>query len=95
MAGVIGRDGSAVDVEPDAWRSGMDLLVGAQFLGAKYGIPAMEESGTHRIRSRFRSGKVRDGDTWQGAEDGGWSDREYLFGAWFVAGAAGIGIRGW
>ena len=44
--GSVGRDGSAVDVEPDAWRSGMDLLVGAQFLGAKYGIPAMEESGT-------------------------------------------------
>ena len=43
--GGIGRDGSAVEVEPDAWRSGMDLLVGAQFLGAKYGIPAMVESG--------------------------------------------------
>lgn len=43
--GGVGRDGSAVDVEPDAWRSGMDLLVGAQFLGAKYGVPAMEASG--------------------------------------------------
>lgn len=43
--GSVGRDGSAVDVEPDAWRSGMDLLVGAQFLGAKYGVPAMEASG--------------------------------------------------
>ena len=44
--GGVGRDGSAVDVEPDAWRSGMGLLVGAQFLGAKYGVPAMEASGT-------------------------------------------------
>lgn len=42
--GSVGRDGSAVDVEPEAWRSGMDLLVGAQFLGAKYGVPAMEAS---------------------------------------------------
>ena len=43
--GGIGRDGSAVEVEPDAWRAGMDLLVGAQYLGAKYGVPAMVESG--------------------------------------------------
>lgn len=43
--GGIGRDGSAVEVEPEAWRSGMDLLVGAQYLGAKYGVPAMVESG--------------------------------------------------
>jgi NAD(P)-dependent dehydrogenase (short-subunit alcohol dehydrogenase family) len=37
--------GSAVDVEPESWHSGMDLLVGALYLGAKYGVPAMEESG--------------------------------------------------
>ena len=43
--GGVGRDGSAVEVEPDAWRAGMDLLVGAQFLGAKYGVPAMADSG--------------------------------------------------
>lgn len=43
--GGAGRDGSAVDVEPEAWRAGMDLLVGAQYLGAKYGVPAMVESG--------------------------------------------------
>ncbi len=43
--GGVGRDGSAVDVESDTWRSGMDLLVGAQFLGAKYSVPAMEASG--------------------------------------------------
>lgn len=42
-----GRDraGSAVEVTPEAWRSGMDLLVTALYLGAKYGVPAMEESG--------------------------------------------------
>ncbi len=38
------RAGSAVEVEPDAWRSGMDLLVTAHYLGAKYAVPAMEES---------------------------------------------------
>ncbi len=37
--------GSAVEVEPENWHSGMDLLVGALYLGAKYAIPAMEESG--------------------------------------------------
>jgi NAD(P)-dependent dehydrogenase (short-subunit alcohol dehydrogenase family) len=42
-----GRDraGSAVDVTPKAWHEGMDLLVGALYLGAKYGVPAMDESG--------------------------------------------------
>ena len=39
------RAGSAVDVSPTAWREGMDLLTGALFLGAKYGVPAMESSG--------------------------------------------------
>ncbi len=39
------RAGSAVEVSPKAWREGMDLLVGALFLGAKYGVPAMEKSG--------------------------------------------------
>ncbi len=38
--------GSAVEVKPEAWHTGMDLLVGALYLGAKYGVPAMEESGT-------------------------------------------------
>lgn len=37
--------GSAVEVSADAWHSGMDLLVGALYLGAKYGVPAMQESG--------------------------------------------------
>jgi NAD(P)-dependent dehydrogenase (short-subunit alcohol dehydrogenase family) len=37
--------GSAVEVEPENWHSGMDLLVGALYLGAKYAVPAMEESG--------------------------------------------------
>ena len=37
--------GSAVEVELDNWRRGMDLLVGAHFLGAKYAVPAMEASG--------------------------------------------------
>lgn len=44
--GVIGfSDGSALEVEVAAWRKGMDLLVMAHFLGAKYGVPAMTESG--------------------------------------------------
>ncbi len=43
--GGIGRDGSAVEVTLEGWRSGMDLLVGAQYLGAKYAVPAMQESG--------------------------------------------------
>lgn len=43
---VIGfSDGSALDVEIDSWRRGMDLLVGAHYLGAKYGVPAMVASG--------------------------------------------------
>ena len=40
------RAGSAVEVAPEAWRSGMDLLVTALYLGAKYGVPAMEDSGS-------------------------------------------------
>ncbi len=40
------RAGSAVEVKPESWRSGMDLLVTALYLGAKYGVPAMEESGS-------------------------------------------------
>ena len=43
--GGVGRDGSAVEVTPEGWSTGMDLLVGAQYLGAKYGVPAMEASG--------------------------------------------------
>ena len=39
------RSGSAVEVDPKAWREGMDLLVGALFLGAKYAVPAMVQSG--------------------------------------------------
>lgn len=39
------RAGSAVEVEVKAWREGMDLLVGALYLGAKYAVPAMAESG--------------------------------------------------
>ncbi len=43
------RAGSAVEVSAAAWRAGMDLLTGALFLGAKYGVPAMESSGGGRI----------------------------------------------
>jgi len=45
--GVVGGShaGSAVEVGLDAWRRGLDLLVGAHFLGAKYAVPAMVESG--------------------------------------------------
>ncbi len=38
------RKGSAVDISPKAWREGMDLLTTALFLGAKYAVPAMQES---------------------------------------------------
>jgi 3-oxoacyl-[acyl-carrier protein] reductase len=41
-----GSSGSAVEIEPEAWHTGMDLLVGAHYLGAKFGVPAMVESGT-------------------------------------------------
>ena len=37
--------GSAVEVRSEAWHRGMDLLVGALYLGAKFGVPAMEASG--------------------------------------------------
>ena len=37
--------GSAVEIKPESWHRGMDLLVGALYLGAKLGVPAMEESG--------------------------------------------------
>ena len=52
--GVIGySDGSALEVDVESWRKGMDLLVMAHFLGAKYGVPAMTESGPpRRVRSR-------------------------------------------
>jgi len=43
--GGAGSAGSAVEVRPEAWHRGMDLLVGALYLGAKFGVPAMEESG--------------------------------------------------
>ena len=37
--------GGAVEMQLQAWREVMDLLAGALFLGAKYGVPAMEASG--------------------------------------------------
>ena len=40
-----GSSGSAVEIEPKAWHTGMDLLVGAHYLGAKFAVPAMVESG--------------------------------------------------
>jgi NAD(P)-dependent dehydrogenase (short-subunit alcohol dehydrogenase family) len=44
--GVAGlQDGSALETEVEGWRKGMDLLVMAHFLGAKYGVPAMIASG--------------------------------------------------
>ena len=43
--GGAGSEGSAVDVTQQAWSKGMDLLAGALYLGAKFGVPAMEESG--------------------------------------------------
>lgn len=52
------RHGSAVEIELESWRSGIDLLVTALYLGAKYGVPAMEESGS---APGFNAG------TWSGA----------------------------
>ena len=37
--------GGAVEMQLQTWREVMDLLTGALFLGAKYGVPAMEASG--------------------------------------------------
>ena len=37
--------GSAVDIELNDWHKGLDLLIGALYLGAKYAVPAMKESG--------------------------------------------------
>ena len=37
--------GSVLEVELEGWRRGMDLLVGALYLGAKYAAPAMVVSG--------------------------------------------------
>ncbi len=50
--------GSAVEVKPEAWHTGMDLLVGALYLGAKFSVPAMEASGAD---PEFKPG------AWQGA----------------------------
>jgi len=44
--GVIGlQDGSALETTVERWHKGMNLLVMAHFLGAKYGVPAMQVSG--------------------------------------------------
>ena len=44
--GIAGfSDGTALEIDVEGWRKGMDLLVLALFLGAKYGVPAMRESG--------------------------------------------------
>ena len=37
--------GSAVDINIKDWNKGLNLLVGALYLGAKYAVPAMEDSG--------------------------------------------------
>jgi len=45
--GVIGlQDGSALETTVDSWHKGMNLLVMAHFLGAKYAVPAMRASGS-------------------------------------------------
>jgi NAD(P)-dependent dehydrogenase (short-subunit alcohol dehydrogenase family) len=40
-----GIEGSAVEVEEDAWDRGMAILVKALYLGAKYAVPLMEQAG--------------------------------------------------
>ena len=37
--------GGALEVEPEGWQGGIDVLVSALYLGAKYAVPAMEASG--------------------------------------------------
>lgn len=37
--------GGSLDVEPEGWQSGLDVLMGALYLGAKHAVPAMEASG--------------------------------------------------
>jgi NAD(P)-dependent dehydrogenase (short-subunit alcohol dehydrogenase family) len=37
--------GGAVEVPEEAWDRGMDVLVKSMYLGAKYAVPAMRESG--------------------------------------------------
>ena len=37
--------GGALEVGVDAWRQGLDLLVGALYLGARHAVPAMAASG--------------------------------------------------
>jgi len=37
--------GGALDVDADGWHGGIDVLVSALYLGAKYAVPAMEASG--------------------------------------------------
>ena len=43
--GGSGIEGSAVEVEEEAWDRGMALLVKALYLGAKYAVPLMERAG--------------------------------------------------
>lgn len=43
--GASGLGGGALEVGIDAWRQGLDLLVGALYLGAKHAVPAMAASG--------------------------------------------------
>ena len=50
--------GSAVEISVDSWMSGMDQLVTALYLGAKYAVPAMERSGS-------LSGHIE--DNWNGS----------------------------
>ena len=71
----------------------MDLLVGAQFLGAKYGVPAMEASGppdTFEIPEWKGAGR-RHGEP---AQDGGRPHRQHLIGARALASSEGFGLRG-
>lgn len=37
--------GGALEVEPEGWQGGLDILMSALYLGAKHAVPAMEASG--------------------------------------------------
>jgi 3-oxoacyl-[acyl-carrier protein] reductase len=50
--------GGALDVDPEGWHSGIDVLVSALYLGAKYAVPAMEESGVPEGFDTSRYGQI-------------------------------------
>lgn len=50
--------GGALEVEPEGWHSGIDVLVTALYLGAKHAVPAMEASGVPEGFDTSRYGQI-------------------------------------